>query len=147
MSRGGSSEFVTSDFDYHLPQELIASRPPERREASRMMVIDRSLGTIEHRRFIEFPQHLGEDDLVVMNDTRVLPARFFSNDRKIELLRLDNADPLVWKCLVKPGKRMKLGRTVEIGEATGEVVEIFHSRRGTTHAVAPSGCLQPRIFP
>ena len=114
----------TEDFDYELPPELIATHPLPERTASRMMVISREQGTIEHRKFAELPSFVRDDDLFVFNDTRVVPARFFSDDRRIELLRVDNADPLHWRCLVRPGKRMKVGRSVEIGGSTGTVTGI-----------------------
>lgn len=114
----------TSDFDYDLPDELIAQRPPERRGESRMMVIDRASGTIEHRQFAEFPDFVRKNDLLVMNDTRVVAARFFSNDGTREILRVDMISPTRWKCLVRPGKRFKVGRTVDIGKSTGTVVDI-----------------------
>lgn len=114
----------TSDFDYDLPPELIAQRPPERRGDSRMMVVNRAEGTIEHRQFADFPSLVEKDDLLVFNDTRVVAARFFSNDGKQEILRVDALGPNVWKCLVKPGKKFKPGRTVEIGDSTGTVIEV-----------------------
>lgn len=114
----------TSDFDYDLPPELIAQHPPERRGDSRMLVLDRSAGSIEHRMFRDFPEYVNNDDLLVLNDTRVVPARFFSNDERMELLRTDVVGLNRWKCLVRPGKRLRLGKTIEIGESTGRVVEI-----------------------
>lgn len=114
----------TSDFDYDLPEELIAQRPAERRDASRMMVVDRASGTIEHRMFAEFPDFVDEGDRLVLNDTRVVPARFFSNDGKKEILRVEAVGERRWKCLVKPGKRFRVGHTVEIGDSVGRVVEI-----------------------
>ncbi|MBJ05791.1 MAG: tRNA preQ1(34) S-adenosylmethionine ribosyltransferase-isomerase QueA [Verrucomicrobiaceae bacterium] len=114
----------TEDFDYELPPGLVATHPLPERAASRMMVISREQGTIEHRKFAELPSFVRDDDLFVFNDTRVVPARFFSDDRRIELLRVDNADPLHWRCLVRPGKRMKVGRSVEIGGSTGTVTGI-----------------------
>ncbi len=114
----------TSDFDFTLPEELIAQRPPERRGDSRMMVVDRAAGTIEHSQFSEFPSLLKSDDLLVFNDTKVVPARYFSNDGSKELLRVDVLGPNRWKCLVRPGKRLKPGRTIEIGDCTGTVVEV-----------------------
>ncbi|HBM77750.1 MAG TPA: tRNA preQ1(34) S-adenosylmethionine ribosyltransferase-isomerase QueA [Verrucomicrobiales bacterium] len=114
----------TEDFDYDLPSELIASHPLAERSASRMMVINRQEGTIEHRQFCDLRNFVQENDLFVFNDTRVVPARFFSNDKRIELLRVDCADPLHWRCLVRPGKRMKVGRSVEVGPSTGTVTGI-----------------------
>lgn len=113
------------DFDFDLPEALIAQHPPEVRGDSRMLVVNRADQTIEHRHFSDFPSYLNPQDRLILNDTRVVPARYFSNDGRIELLRLEQIAPCRWKSLVKPGKRMKLGRTVEIGNATGTVVEIL----------------------
>lgn len=115
----------TKDFDYHLPDELIASRPLAERAASRMMVVHRGSGHIEHRMFRELPEFLKTDDLLVLNDTKVIPARVFSDDGGIELLCLDRHSPLDWRCLVRPGKRMKTGRTVSVAGITGTVMEVF----------------------
>ncbi|MFV1993912.1 MAG: tRNA preQ1(34) S-adenosylmethionine ribosyltransferase-isomerase QueA [Verrucomicrobiales bacterium] len=114
----------TRDFDYPLPEELIASRPPERRDGSRMMVVDRAAGTIEHQEFTALPGCLGGDDLLVFNDTKVLRARFFSDDGRIELLRTELLGRLRWKCLVKPGRRMRPGQRVVVGGVEGEVERI-----------------------
>jgi S-adenosylmethionine:tRNA ribosyltransferase-isomerase len=115
----------TSDFHYDLPEELIASRPLPERAASRMLVVHRDTGKIEHRMFRDFPEYLRPDDLLVLNDTRVIPARVFSDDGKIELLCLDRLSPLEWRCLVKPGRKMREGKTVMVGGTTGTVVEVF----------------------
>ena len=115
----------TSDFHYELPEELIASRPLEERAASRMMVLHRGTGQIEHRMFRDFPGYLRPDDLLVLNDTRVIPARVFSDDGKIELLCLDRLSPVEWRSLVRPGKKMRIGKTVRVAGITGTVTEIF----------------------
>lgn len=117
----------TSDFHYDLPPELIASRPLEERAASRMMVVHRDSGKIEHRMFRDFPEYLRPDDLLVLNDTKVIPARVFSDDGKIELLCLDRLSPLEWRCLVRPGKKMRTGKTVVVGGTTGTVVDVFEN--------------------
>jgi S-adenosylmethionine:tRNA ribosyltransferase-isomerase len=117
----------TKDFDYHLPDELIASRPLAERAASRMLVVHRDSGRIEHRMFRDFPEFLRADDLLVLNDTKVIPARLFSDDGRTELLCLDRLSPLDWRCLVRPGKRMKPGRTVSVGGITGTVTEVFEN--------------------
>ena len=114
----------TEDFDYDLPSELVASHPLAERSASRMMVVNRQEGTIEHCRFCDIRTFVQKNDLFVFNDTRVVPARFFSNDKRIELLRVDYADPLHWRCLVRPGKRMKVGRSLEVGSSLGTVTGI-----------------------
>ncbi len=115
---------LTRDYDFALPDELIARHPLPRREDSRMMVLHRAEERIEHRRFAEFPEFLAPGDLVVLNDTKVIPARVFSNDGRIELLFLEAVRENVWKCLVKPGRKMRAGARVAVREATGEVVEI-----------------------
>ena len=113
----------TTDFHYDLPQELIASRPLEDRSGSRMMLVNRATGEISHHHFREFKNLLPPDHLLVLNDTKVIPARLFSNDGTIELVRTNASDPHHWWCLVRPGKKMKPGRTVEVGESTGTVVQ------------------------
>ncbi len=115
----------TDDFDYHLPPELIASHPPAHRDESRMLVVDRAAGTIRHHRFPDLLDFIEPGDLAVLNNTRVIPARFFSNDGRIEVLQVEKQSETRWRCMVKPGKRMRLGHTVEIGESTGTVVEIL----------------------
>lgn len=114
----------TSDYDYELPDELIAQHPPERRGESRMMVVDRTSGTISHRSFADFPGFVGADDLLVLNDTRVVAARYFSDDGRSEILRVEALDERTWKCLVRPGKRFRPGNTVVIGGCTGTVLSV-----------------------
>lgn len=116
---------TTRDFHYDLPEELIASRPLDERSASRMMVIHRESGKIEHRMFRDLQEYLRPDDLLVLNDTRVIPARVFSDDGKIELLCLDRLGSNEWRCLVRPGKKMREGKTVTVGGSTGTVVDVF----------------------
>jgi S-adenosylmethionine:tRNA ribosyltransferase-isomerase len=77
--------------------------------------------------FRDFPDYLRPDDLLVLNDTKVIPARLFSDDGRTELLCLDRLSPLEWRCLVRPGKRMKPGRTVSVGGTTGTVTEVFEN--------------------
>jgi len=116
---------LTSDYDYALPDDLIASYPLARREDSRMMVLHRAEQRIEHRLFREFPSFLRAGDLVVLNDTRVIPARVFADGGKIELLFLETIRENTWKCLVKPGRKMRIGATVQIRGVTGTVQEIL----------------------
>jgi len=112
------------DYDYDLPRELIAQRPPEHRDDSRMMVLHRDTQTIEHRQFRELKTFLQQGDLLVLNDTQVLPARRFSNDGAIEFLFLERLGPSRWKCLVNPGRKMRVGATAEIGNVILCVEEI-----------------------
>ena len=113
-----------TDYDYNLPRELIAQRPPARREDSRMMVMHRDAQTIEHRQFHELKKFLQPGDLLILNDTRVLPARRFSTDGTIEFLFIDQIGPKRWKCLVKPGQKMRVGAIAKIDETTLRVEEI-----------------------
>lgn len=114
----------TIDFDYPLPEELIADRPMPDRDASRMLVVHRDTGLIEHRSFRDLPEYVRPGDRFVMNDTKVIPARYFSNDGSIELVRAGMMGEQVWKCLVRPGKKMKVGRTVQVGDSLGTVESI-----------------------
>lgn len=114
----------TADYDYPLPDELIARHPLARREDSRMLVLHRADQRVEHRQFRDFPSFLRPGDLVVLNDTRVIPARVFSDDGRIEFLFLENLREHVWKCLVKPGRKMRLGATVTVRGTTGVVMGI-----------------------
>jgi len=117
--------FRTSDFDYPLPEHLIAVRPSEQRERARMMVLYRKEARWEHRFFCEFESFLKSGDLVVLNDTRVIPARVFSDDGKLELLLLESMGALSWRCLVKPGKKLRAGASIVAGGATGIVCEVY----------------------
>jgi S-adenosylmethionine:tRNA ribosyltransferase-isomerase len=114
-----------SDYDYDLPRELIAQRPPERREGSRMMVLRRDEQAMEHRQFAELKSLLSLGDLLVLNDTRVLPARRFSNDGRTEFLFTQRLGSKRWKSLVRPGRKMRVGATAEIGKAILRVEEIL----------------------
>jgi S-adenosylmethionine:tRNA ribosyltransferase-isomerase len=115
-----------SDYDYELPPELIANRPLPRRDESRMMVLRRESGTIEHRMFREITSFTQPGDLFVLNNTRVVPARRFSDDGKIEFLFLERLSAGRWKCLVKPGRKMRVGAQTVIDQVNlrvGEVTE------------------------
>jgi S-adenosylmethionine:tRNA ribosyltransferase-isomerase len=109
---------LLSDYDYDLPRGLIAQRPAERRDDSRMMVLHRDTKTIEHRQFHDLKTFLRPGDLLVLNDTQVLSARRFSDDGVIEFLFLERLSPLRWKCLVSPGRKMRIGATVKIDNVT-----------------------------
>ena len=94
-----------SDYDYPLPNELIAKRPLPRRDESRMMVLHRDSQTIEHQQFRDLKTFLRMGDLIVLNNTRVLAARKFSDDHAVEFLFLEKLGPARWRCLVKPGRK------------------------------------------
>ena len=113
-----------SDYDYPLPEELIATRPLPNRQDSRMMVLHRSEQRIEHRMFAELPQFLRPDDLLVLNNTRVVNARRFSDDGKIEFLFLEKLGPARWKCLVRPGRKMRAGAQATLDGGAVRVEEI-----------------------
>ncbi len=108
-----------ADFDYELPPELIAQRPAERRDSSRLMVIRRAGRTIEHRSFSDLPELLAPEDLLVLNDTRVFPARLFGrkpSGAEVEVLLLREDAPRLWEALVRPGRRCPPGSTLSFGD-------------------------------
>src|SRR3982750_3363242 len=113
-----------SDYDYPLPEELIAVHPLPNRQDSRMMVLHRREQRIEHRKFAELPEFLRPDDLLVLNDTRVVNARRFSDDGKIEFLFLQKLGPARWKCLVRPGRKMRRDAQATIEGVTVRVEDI-----------------------
>jgi S-adenosylmethionine:tRNA ribosyltransferase-isomerase len=114
-----------SDYQYKLPPELIADRPTPHREDSRMLVVNRAKGTISHSSFKDFPSYLNSQDLLVLNDSRVIPARLHDATGKIEMLLLEQRDPLHWKAMVRPGKKMRLGNSVEVAGTSTTVMEVL----------------------
>ncbi len=114
-----------SDYDYSLPPELIAQSPLPCREDARMMVLHRDAQRIEHRRFAELAEFLREGDLLVLNNTRVVAARRFSDDGAIEFLFLEKLAPRRWRSLVKPGRKMRVGSVCRIDGTEMRVVEVL----------------------
>ena len=118
------------DFYYDLPQELIAQDPLEDRSSSRLMVLDKITGEVEHRHFKDIIEYLRPGDCLVINNTKVIPARLYGvkegTEAKIELLLLKRKENDIWETLVKPGKKCKIGTKIVFGEGilTGEVVDI-----------------------
>jgi S-adenosylmethionine:tRNA ribosyltransferase-isomerase len=110
----------TSDFYYELPKELIAQHPLENRTASRLLIMGKSSGKIRHEFFTDIFDELDSGDVLVMNDSRVIPARLFGNrpgkEEKIETLLLKRAEGNIWECLVRPGKKMKPGGKIIYGD-------------------------------
>lgn len=102
------------DYDYELPRELIAQRPLPRREQSRMMVLRREAGAIEHATFLDLPKFIRRHDLLVLNNSRVLPARHFSDDGALEFLFVEKIATRRWKALVKPGRKFRTGVVTSI---------------------------------
>lgn len=126
----------TDDFDYELPSGLIAQRPVEPRDSSRLLVLDRSSGQIDHRQFRDVPEYLREGDVLVVNETRVLPARLSGAKDEtggaVEVLLLRERYENTWECLVRPGRRIKPGARIVFGdgELTGLVVDILEESGG-----------------
>ena len=120
----------THDFYYDLPKERIAQTPVEPRDHSRLLVMDRFTGEMEHRHFYDIVDYLRPGDLLVINDSRVLPARLYGvkedTGAHMELLLLEQKGNQVWECLAKPGKKAKPGTKLIFGNGllTGEVVEV-----------------------
>jgi S-adenosylmethionine:tRNA ribosyltransferase-isomerase len=113
----------TSDFDYELPGALIAQQPLHDRAASRMMVVNRATGEIRHDHFRNIGQYLRPGDLVVLNDTKVIPARIWSKEPIAELLLIENLGDNRWSALVKPAKKAKRGAVLEFEEGMRATVE------------------------
>ena len=119
----------TRDFYYDLPPELIAQAPIERRDASRLLVLNKETGEREHRHFYDLPSYLQKGDCLILNDSRVLPARLLGQrlpgGGACEVLLLIDRGDKVWECLVRPGKKMRSGARLTFGngELTAEVVE------------------------
>jgi len=113
----------TADFDYHLPPEFIAQQPLADRAASRMMVVNRATGEIRHDHFRDLGQHLRAGDLLVLNDTKVIPARIWSREPEVELLLVEKLGVDHWTALVKPGKRAKVGANLRFEDGVSAVVE------------------------
>ena len=118
------------DFYYELPEELIAQDPLEDRSSSRLLVLDKESGAVSHHVFKEITDYLHEGDCLVINDTKVIPARLIGSkvgtEAKIEILLLKRKENNIWETLVKPGKKAKIGTNISFGEGllVGEVVDI-----------------------
>ena len=114
------TDLMTSDFYYELPEEQIAQHPCQERDHSRLMVIDRNSGTVEHKHFYDIIDYLNEGDVLVINESKVIPARLYGHaewreDANLELLLLRQHNLDEWECLVKPGKRAKIGSRAVFG--------------------------------
>ncbi len=120
----------TSDFFYELPEELIAQTPIEPRNSSKLMILNKKTGEIQHRIFSDLTSCLNENDCLVLNDTRVIPARIYGvkedTGAVVEFLLVAQKENDVWECLCKPGKRAKIGTKFSFGDGKliGEVVDI-----------------------
>ncbi|MBK9766441.1 MAG: tRNA preQ1(34) S-adenosylmethionine ribosyltransferase-isomerase QueA [Chloracidobacterium sp.] len=115
-----------SDFDFDLPESLIAQHPADRREDSRMLIVDRAAGGLIDSTFSEFASQLGPKDLLVVNNTRVFPARLIGRTETgaaIEVFLISEADTNSWLALAKPGKRLRTGKRINFGEGLSGVVE------------------------
>jgi S-adenosylmethionine:tRNA ribosyltransferase-isomerase len=110
----------TDDFDFYLPEELIAQTPLTKRDASKLLVLNKDTGNITHKHFTDIIDYLKEGDVLVLNDTKVIPARLIGSkvDTKavIELLLLKELGDNVWECLAKPQKRLKIGTIIKFSE-------------------------------
>ena len=127
------------DYDYDLPEELIAQDPLEDRSSSRLMVLDRQTGDVEHRHFTDILEYLHPGDCLVINNTKVIPARLFGvkedTQAKIEVLLLKRKENDIWETLVKPGKKAKPGTKLVFGDGllTAEVVDVVEEGNRLIH--------------
>ncbi len=119
---------LKSEFNFELPKELIAQMPPETRGRSRLLVVHRETGTWEHRSFLDLPNYLNPGDLLVVNDSKVIPARLYGHNEKtggfIELLLIERVEETRWLAMVHPGRRCRMGMKLTFGNGKlkGEVV-------------------------
>ena len=134
------TDLRTADFYYDLPQELIAQHPMEQRDTSRLMVLDRATESITHRHFYDIIDYLNAGDVLVINDSKVIPARVYGHvegreEALIELLLLRQHELDTWECLVKPGKRARIGMKLVFGEGMllGEVKDIVEEGNRLIH--------------
>lgn len=109
-----------NDFDYELPEELIAQKPADKRDASRLLVVHRETGETEHKHFYDILEYLNEGDCLVLNNSKVLPARLYGikegTGAKVEFLLIKRIDGDRWETMVRPGKRLKPGDSVMFSE-------------------------------
>ena len=126
----------TADFDFHLPEELIAQTPLEKRDASKLLIVNRETGEMQDKHFHSIIDMLESGDALVMNDTRVLPARLYGQKEEtgghVELLLLKNTAGDEWEVLAKPAKRLKVGTRVSFGDGRLSAVvteELTHGSR------------------
>ena len=127
--RENNVTYKTSDFWFDLPEELIAQTPLEQRDSSRMLVLDRQTGAVSHKHFYDILDYLQPGDCLVMNDSRVLPARLLGHrptGGAVEVLLLRDLGNKCWECLCKPGRKMQVGHQVLFGngELTATVKEV-----------------------
>lgn len=128
----------TSDFFYELPQELIAQTPLERRDGSRLLTLNKETGAIEHRHFFDLPQFLHPGDCLVLNNSRVLPARLIGHrptGGAVEILLLVDKGGDTWECLVRPGKKLRTGARISFGKGQlqAEITEVLPDGNRLVH--------------
>lgn len=135
-----ATDLRTSDFYYDLPERLIAQTPLTKRDTSRLLCVDRASGKLEHKHFYDILDMLNPEDVLVINDSRVIPARLYGHvegreDAKIELLLLRSHSLDTWETLVKPGKRAKIGSKLVFGDGLlhGEIVDIIEEGNRLIH--------------
>ncbi|MGL5054194.1 MAG: tRNA preQ1(34) S-adenosylmethionine ribosyltransferase-isomerase QueA [Fusobacteriaceae bacterium] len=117
-----------SDYDYHLPDELIGQSPREPRDSSKLLLVNRENHTIEHKKFYNIIDYLKEGDILVRNSTKVIPARLFGKKESggvLEILLIKRIDLTSWECLLKPAKKLKIGQKLYIGENNELVAELM----------------------
>lgn len=126
-----------TDFDYELPEELIAQTPMEKRDESRLMVLDRKEQTIEHKHFKDVIDYLEPGDVLVRNNTKVIPARLYGKKEtgaKVEFLLLNNMEKDIWECIVRPGNKLHVGARVIFGDGILKA-EVLDTMPGGTRKV------------
>ncbi len=120
-----------SDFNYELPEELIAQDPLDKRSESRLMILSKNTGEVTHKHFYDITEYLNSGDCLVINNTKVIPARLYGNKEDtgavIEILLLKRVDAATWECLTRPGKKARSGARIVFGDGllTGEIIDVI----------------------
>lgn len=126
----GERKLKVSEFNYELPEELIAQTPLEKRDESKLMILDRKNQTIEHKKFKNIIEYLKPGDVLVRNNTKVIPARLYGQKEtgaKVEFLLLNNIEGDIWESIVRPGNKLHVGTKVNFGEGKlkAEILEVM----------------------
>lgn len=134
MDKSPDRDWLLDSYAYDLPPELVAQTPAEPRDSCRLLVYHRTDGRIEHRRFVEIVEYLKSGDLLILNDTKVIPARIFGKKKtggRVEIFLLEPKDAQTWESLIRPGRRLPPGTVIEIGRAAdpgGALTAVIGSR-------------------
>ena len=130
------------DFDYELPEELIAQHPSPRRDESRLILFERRTGELRETRFVNFPRYLQAGDMLVVNESKVIPARLHARRRTggaVEVFLARRLSPGVWRAMIRPSRRIAPGEVVLVGDEAYPVTVVKREGRGVWRVALPAG--------